>query len=77
MQILHDTTTSDGEVVNLKFAVGMSRAVADRRTVLKLGAQLDLASSYAVPHTRRSESPTALNYAKLCKELNHIGAAMG
>ena len=32
-------------------------ATADRRTVVQLGAQLDLASSYAVPRTGRTESP--------------------
>ena len=50
-----------------------SGAAADRRTPLKPGAQLDLASPYAVPRTRRTESPTSLNYAKLCVELNYTG----
>ena len=54
-----------------------SGAAADRRTPLKPGAQLDLASPYAVPRTRRTESPTSLNYAKLCVELNYTGAAIG
>ena len=54
-----------------------SGAAADRRTPLKSGAQLDLASPYAVPRTRRTESPTSLNYAKLCIELNYTGAAIG
>ena len=34
-----------------------SGAAADGRTLLKLGAQLDSASSYAVPRTGRTESP--------------------
>ena len=55
-------------------AINRSGAAADWRTLLQLGAQLDLASSYAVP---RTESPTSLNYAKLCVELNHTGAAIG
>ena len=54
-----------------------SGAAADRRTPLKPGAQLDLASPYAVPRTRRTESPTSLNYAKLCVELIYTGAAIG
>ena len=54
-----------------------SGAAADRRTPLKPGAQLDLASPYAVSRTRRTESPTSLNYAKLCVELNYTGAAIG
>ena len=54
-----------------------SGAAADRRTPLKPGAQLDLASPYAVPRTRRTESPTSLNYAKLCVELNYTGVAIG
>ena len=40
-----------------------SGAAADWRTLLQLGAQLDLASSYAVPRTGRTESPTSLKYA--------------
>ena len=54
-----------------------SGAAADRRTLLKPGAQLDLASPYAVPRTGRTESPTSLNYAKLCVELNYTGAVIG
>ena len=50
-----------------------SEAAADRRTVL----QLDLASSYAVPRTGWTESPTSLNHGKLCIELNHTGAVVG
>ena len=46
-------------------------------TLLELSAQLDLASSYAIPRTERTESPTSLNYAKLWVELNHTGAAIG
>ena len=57
--------------------VNRSGAAADRRTPLKPGAQLDLASPYVVPRTRRTESPTSLNYAKLCVELNYTGAAIG
>ena len=57
--------------------VTRSGAAADRRTPLKPGAQLDLASPYAVPRIRRTESPTSLNYAKLCAELNYTGAAIG
>ena len=49
---------------------------ADRRAVLQLGAQLDLASSYAAPRTGRTESPTSINKAKLCVELNHTGAVI-
>ena len=30
-----------------------------------------------VPRTERTESPTTLNYAKLCLELNHTDAAIG
>ena len=52
-------------------------AAADRRTPLKPGAQLDLLSPYAVPRTRRTESHTTLNYAKLCVELNYTGTAIG
>ena len=59
------------------FHVNRSGAAADRRTPLKPGAQLDVASPYAVPRTRRTESPTSLNYAKLCVELNYTGAAIG
>ena len=51
-------------------------AAAVRRTVLHLRAQLDLASSYAVPGTGRTESPTSLNYAKLCVELKHTCAVI-
>ena len=58
-------------------AVNRSGAAADRRAILKPGAQLDLASSYAVPRTGRTESPTSLNYSRLCVELNHSGAAIG
>ena len=54
-----------------------SGAAADRRTPLKPGAQLDLASPYAAPCTRRTESPMSLNYAKLYVELNYTGAAIG
>ena len=54
-----------------------SGAAADRRTVLKWSAQVDLATSYAVPRTGRTESPTSLNYAKVCVELNYFGAAIG
>ena len=61
---------------HLMSSVTRSGAAADRRTPLKPGAQLDLASSYAVPRTRRTESPTSLNYAKLCVELNYTGAAI-
>ena len=57
--------------------ISRSGAAADRRTPLKPGAQLDLVSPYAVPCTRRTESPTSLNYAKLCVELNYTGAAIG
>ena len=59
------------------FIVIRSAAAADRRTPLKPGAQLDLASPYAVPRARRTESPTSLNYAKLCVELNYTGTANG
>ena len=52
-------------------------AAADRRTLLKPGAQLDLASPYAVASTGRTESSMSLNYAKLCVELNYTGAAIG
>ena len=54
-----------------------SGATADRRTVLKLSTQLDLVSPYAVPRIWLTESPTSLNYAKLCVELNQTGAAIG
>ena len=54
-----------------------SGAAADGRTGLKLGAQLDLTSPYAVPRTGRTESFTSLNYAKLCVELNQTGAVIG
>ena len=54
-----------------------SGSATDRRTLLKLGAQLDLASSYAVQRAGRTESPTSLKYAKLCVELKHTGAAIG
>ena len=54
-----------------------SGAAADRRTPLKPGAQLDLASPYAVPRTRRMESSTSLNHAKVCVELHDTGAAIG
>ena len=58
--------------------VTRSRAAADRRTLLlKPGAQLDLASPYAVARTGRTESSMSLNYAKLCIELNYTGAAIG
>ena len=64
-------------VLGLIYTIIRSRAAADRRTPLKPGAQLDLASPYAVPRTKRTESPTSLNYAKLCVELNYTGAAIG
>ena len=54
-----------------------SGAATDRRAVLKPGAELDLASSYAIPCTGRMQSPTSLNYAKLCVELNPTGVAIG
>ena len=57
--------------------VTRSGAAADRRTLLKRSAQLDLASSYAVLCTGRTESPTSLNYAKLYVEMNYTGAAIG
>ena len=57
--------------------VTRSAAAADQRTLLKLGAQLELSSSYAVSRTGRTESPTALNYAKLCVELNYTGVVIG
>ena len=57
--------------------VNRSGAAAERRTLLKPGAQLDLASPYAVPRIGRTESPSSLNYAKLCVELNYTGAAIG
>ena len=63
------------------FELSRSGAAADRRAVLKLGAQLDLTSSYSVPRTGRMGfpiiSPMSLNYAKLCVELNHTGTAIG
>ena len=61
----------------IQFAITRSGAAADRRTLLKPGAQLDLASPYAVSRIGRTESPTSLNYAKLCVELNYTGAAIG
>ena len=65
------------ELLMAIFLVYRSGAAADRHTPLKPGAQLGLASPYAVPRTRRTESPTSLNYAKLCVELNYTGAAIG
>ena len=59
------------------FYITRSGAAADRRAVFKLGAQLDLASPYAVPRTGRTEFHTSLNYAKLCVEMNHTGAPIG
>ena len=61
-------SASNAENVSIR-----SGAAAGWRTVLKL----DLASSYAVLRTGRTESLTSLNYAKLCVELNHTGAAIG
>ena len=60
-----------------RYSIIRSGAAADRRTPLKPGAQLDLASPYAVPRSWRTESPTSLNYAKLCVEPNYTGAAIG
>ena len=73
----HTTVTSACSVQAYLNSNIRSGAAADRRTPLKPGAQLDLASPYAVPRARRTKSPTSLNYAKLCVELNYTGAAIG
>ena len=59
-----------------RIAISRSGTATDRRTVLKISTQIDLASSYAVPRIGWTESPTILNYAKLCVELNQTGAAI-
>ena len=71
------SSTLPANCVESSYPMTRSGADVDRRTPLKPGAQLDLASPYAVPRTRRTESPTSLNYAKLCVELNYTGAAIG